>query len=373
MPKLELPEGFMPKLELPEGFMPKLELPEGFMPKLELPEHLVGKVPDSFTRWLDSAVPRVDMAAWSNVVGTASAVAPYMYDAVSAAAHRLIDMGRSYRALEDRVTPALRSVYSAVGALDGVLTPALQSLYSRIDEVARLTPGIQLAAEMWATRVNDLMQSWAVLSRFGHRLAGKALHLALTVRDALVNNPDRSAVRTAVIDFMRRVLGYTGHPTDARIEAVTSALLDDAWLPPVESAFDADYNPADPLREIVIYQHGLWLPLSEIRPRGQRILSLEKPSGVSLGSGEDSPPRLMDGLQSADFTPEQQPITHPVLKRLMDPLTPIEREIVWARHYDGARTWADAATMCGRPTREGETVRRKFLKLKNAERQRRSA
>ncbi|WP_231989819.1 hypothetical protein [Mycobacterium sp. 852002-51057_SCH5723018] len=48
-------------------------------------------------------------------------------------------------------------------------------------------------------------------------------------------------------------------------------------------------------------------------------------------------------------------------------------EIVMARFCDGARTWADAATMCGRPTREGETVRRKFLKLKNAELQRRSA
>ena len=81
----------------------------------------------------------------------------------------------------------------------------------------------------------------------------------------------------------------------------------------------------------------------------------------------------MDRLQASEYTSERQLITNPVLKRIMDALTPIEREIVWARHHDGARTWADAATMCGRPASEGETVRRKLLKLKNAELQRRSA
>ena len=66
---------------------------------------------------------------------------------------------------------------------------------------------------------------------------------------------------------------------------------------------------------------------------------------MALGSDQGNPTCPMDRLQSADFTPEQQAIKHPVLKRLMDPLNAIEQEIVWTRLYDGARTWADAATI----------------------------
>jgi hypothetical protein len=55
---------------------------------------------------------------------------------------------------------------------------------------------------------------------------------------------DRAAVREAVINFTRHALGCTRNPTEARIEAVTSALLDDAWLPAADTALDEDYNPA---------------------------------------------------------------------------------------------------------------------------------
>ena len=57
----------------------------------------------------------------------------------------------------------------------------------------------------------------------------------------------------------------------------------------------------------------------------------------------------------------------------MDPLTSIEQEIVWTRFYDGTRNWEDAAVACGRSPKDGKRLRRKFLKLKNAERQRHSA
>ena len=153
-----------------------------------------------------------------------------------------------------------------------------------------------------------------------------------------------------------------------------SALLDDEWLPPVGAALGEDYNPRDHIRKIATYQHGLWLPLTETKRRGHLIASLEKPDHVATADHDgDTPSRPMDRLTAPEFTAERQPVTHPVLRRLMATLTDIEQEIVWAKHHDGARTWADAATMCGRPIREGETVRRKFLKLKNAELQRRSA
>jgi hypothetical protein len=311
--------------------------------------------PGSLTDWLDSAVPRVDMAAWSNVVGTASAVNTRMHDAISAAARTMLDIDKSYRALDD------------------LISPALHTLQSRIDEFTRLGPVMQSAAEMWSTQVTDLMHGWTVLSSLGHRLAGKALQLAVITRDALINDADRDAVRQAVVHFMRRVLGYKWYPTEARIEAVSSALLDDAWLPPVDTTFDEDYNPVDPIRKIVTYQNGLWLPLTETKRRGRLIASLEEPDRVALDSDGDSPTCPMDRLQASDFIPEREPITHPALKRVLEPLAPIEQEIVMARFCDGARTWADAAIMSGRPAREGETVRRKFLKLKNAELQRHSA
>ena len=361
MPKIDVPalDHLMPKIDVPafDHLMPKIDVPvfDHLMPKIDVPAfgHLVG-MPNRLTGWLDSAVPRVDMAAWSNVARTAFAV-DHMHDTLAAAARRMVDIDRGYRGLDDLLSPALSNVFS-----------------SRIDENTRLAPAVQSAAQAWTAQVNDLMQGWTALSRFGHRLANKALHLALATRDAVVKNPDRNAVRDAVIDFMRRALGYKSPPTEARIEAVVSALLDDTWLPPGDTGLD--YNPFKPIRKIVASEHALWLPTSETRPLGgRRMASLEKPDQVALGGDEGNPTCPMDRLQSADFTPEQQPINHPVLKRLMDPLSAIEQEIVWTRLYDGARTWADAATMCGRPTSEGATVRRKFLKLKNAEQQRRSA
>lgn len=311
--------------------------------------------PGSLTGWLDSVVPRVDMTAWSNVVGTASAVNTGMHDAISAMARTMLDINKSYRALDD------------------LISPALHTLQSRIDEFTRLSPAMQSAAGMWSTQVTDLMHGWTVLSGLGHRLAGKALHLAVITRDALINDTDRDAARQLVVHFMHRVLGYKWRPTEARIEAVSSALLDDAWLPPVGTTFDEDYNPVGPIRKIVTYQHGLWLPLTETKRRGRTIASLEKPDRVASGSDDDSPTCPMDRLQASDFIPEREPITHPALKRVLEPLAPIEREIVMARFCDGARTWPDAAIMSGRPAREGETVRRQFLKLKNTELQRYSA
>lgn len=279
-----------------------------------------------------------------------------MRDTISAAARTMFDIDRSYRAMDDLIAPALHRVQAT------------------LDEFTRLAPVFHSAAGMWSTQITDLMHGWTVLSGFGHRLASKALQLAIITRDALIYDTDRAAVREAIIDFMRRVLGYKRYPTEARIEAVASALLDDEWLPPVRAALDEDYNPHDHIRKIATYQHGLWLPLTEAKLRGHLIASLEKPDHVATADHEgDTPSRPMDRLTAPEFTSERQPITHPVLRRLMAPLTDIEQEIVWAKHHDGARTWADAATMCGRPIREGETVRRKFLKLKNAELQRRSA
>lgn len=340
---------------------------------------LIDPGPGSVARWLDTSVPRVDMAAWSRVVGTASAVST-MHDTLSAAARAIFDVHASVQNSVSAMSRAMFDVGRTYQGINDLIAPALRGVQFRLDEINRLTPIMQSAlamqhsaAALWSTRVTDLMQGWSVLSDLGHHLAGRALHLAIRTRDALIYDTDRDAVRQAVIDFMRRVLGYTPRPSEARIEAVTSALLDDSWLPTAETSTHATYNPRDQLRDLTRYQHGLWLPLPETKRRGRLIASLEKPDRVALGSDGGSPARPMDRLQAAEFIPEREPITHPVLKRVLDPLAPIEQEIVMARFCDGARTWADAATMCGRPDREGETVRRKFLKLKNAELQRLSA
>ena len=65
-----------------------------------MPEHLLPKfeMPDRFTGWLDSAVPRIDMAALSNVVRTAFAV-NHMHDTLGAAARTVLDIDRAYRSL----------------------------------------------------------------------------------------------------------------------------------------------------------------------------------------------------------------------------------------------------------------------------------
>jgi len=340
---------------------------------------LTGPSSGSIARWLDSSVPRVDLTAWSHVVDTASAVSA-MHDSLRTAARAIID---SHASVHDTLSVAARTMLDASRAYRGIndlVAPAMRGIQSTFDEIHRLVPIMQSAMAMqqsaaaaWSARVTDLMQGWSVLSDLGHQLAGRALHLAIRTRDALIHNTDREAVRQTVIDFMRHVLGYTPRPSEARIEAVTSALLDDSWLPTAETSSSEVYNPRDQLRDLTRYQHGLWLPLTETKRRGRLIASLEEPDHVTSGGDGDSPACPMDRLQADEYTSERQPITNPVLKRVMDPLAPLEREIVWARHHDGARTWADAATMCGRPASEGETVRRKLLKLKNAELQRRSA
>lgn len=329
--------------------------------------HDIATGPSNFARWLDASVPRVDMSAYAKVIGTASAVSMSMHEAISAAARAMFDIS------------------SANDQLNGLVAPALRNMRSPLDELSSLAPPfVQPAAAMWSTRITELMHGWSVLSELGHRLSGKALHLAVITRDALINNTDRDAVREAVIRFMHHVLGYkVWYPADARIdpvisaeariEAVISALLDNSWLPAAGTPLD-DCNPRDQIRELTKYQHSLWLPLGFTKRRGHRITSLDKPVPRCQTSDHDwSTTSPLDRLTAAEFTSAQQPVTHPVLKRLMEPLSPNEQEIVWARYHDGARTWADAATMCGRPPRDGETVRRKFLKLKNAELQRRSA
>jgi len=316
--------------------------------------HDIATGPSSFARWLDMSVPRVDMSAYAKVISTASAMSTGMHEAISAAARTMFDIS------------------SATPQFNDLIAPALRNMCSPLDGLGSLAPLVQPAAAMWSTRITELMQGWSVLFDFGHRLSGKALRLAVMTRDAVITNTDRDAVRQAVIRFMRHILGYKWYPTDARVEAVTSALLDNSWLPAAGTPLD-DYNPRDQLRELTTYQHGLWRPLSATKRRGHMIASLDKPFRAATVNQDGATTGALDQLAAPEFTSAQQPVTHPVLKRLMEPLSPIEQEIVWARHHDGARTWADAATMCGRQPCDGETVRRKFLELKNAELQRRSA
>lgn len=211
----------------------------------------------------------------------------------------------------------------------------------------------------------------------GLRLRDWVLQLALMTRNRVLAMADQRRAQDWVAAFMECVLGLRWSTSDrsdpcvqARIEAVTSALLDDSWLPPADDAA-IGCSPKKQLRDLAIDQHQLWRPLTSTRHLGLRTHSLDKVVPPDRGQGSGAGLSYRDTLPGPDITAPA--VSDPVLQRLMAPFTPIEQEIVWVRYYDGARSWAEAAVRCGQTPTFGESLRRRFLRLKNAERQRRSA
>ena len=95
------------------------------------------------------------------------------------------------------VGPGARAVDRSYRALDDLIAPALRNVQSTLDGFTRLAPVMQSAAGMWSTQITDLMHGWTVLSGFGHRLAGKALHLAIITRDVTLRPARRESMPIA--------------------------------------------------------------------------------------------------------------------------------------------------------------------------------
>jgi hypothetical protein len=337
---------------------------QGFTAFTRATEALAG--PDLFGGALNAVRDAVDAATRSAHQAALSGGAMTrwldgMHNMFSAGAHRhLFDIAGLHLGFEALMSP-FKDLQGPMGTLAG-----------QTQHFAR--------APKWSQQITEVMAGWTTLSGLGHQLCGWALQRALMTRDMVLHNADPKAVRRAVIAFMRGVLGFTSRITDnvhdprveARIEAVVSALLDDSWLPAAGSAV-VDYSPRAQLRKLTVVQHSKWRPLTSTRHRGLQTVSLEHPVLADTNPNNGSTTSYRENLPAKQSTPPPTPITHPVLKRLMDPLSAIDQEIVWTRFYDGARTWEEAAVACGRTPKDGERLRRNFLKLKNAERQRNSA
>jgi hypothetical protein len=236
-----------------------------------------------------------------------------------------------------------------------------------------MVSGLAIAPSL-SSAITDLMCGWNVLSGLGHQLSNWALQMALRVRCELVDNPDRAAVRRMVVWFMRHVLGYGRVQFDDQVEAATSALLDDTWLPSRRPARALDEPGGDvcrQLRALTGRQRNLWRPIPTTRLCGQKVAELAAPvKGRRAATGDndddDSPKAEEDRITAREFVPAQPPLSEPQLKRMLATFSPVEQEVVWAKYHDG-RTWDEAVIESGLPLRDSERIRRKFARVKGLE------
>lgn len=300
-------------------------------------------------RVLDAQVPHVDLTAYTSVMANA-------FSAQATMQKYFTDVGITYATTMSQVRKdVLKSLAPAVSA-------------------AEMLRGYAAVGSTLTSTISELMRGWNVLSGLGHRLSNWALNMALKVRNELLTNPDRNAVRRAVEWFMRHVLRYTWINSDDHVEAASTALLDDSWLPAGDQIGITDVDVCKELRRLTDINHNLWRPISETTLKGRAVACLDDPL-ATYRSDDDGEGALTEGdrLRALDeFMPQQSPVTSSVLKRLFETLTPIEQEIVWAKYHDG-RTWADAAVACGCRIEDGERTRRKFLRLRSTELRTRSA
>ncbi len=313
-------------------------------------------------RALDAQVPHVDLTAYTSVMANA-------FSAQATMQKYFTDVGIMYATTMTQVRKdLLKSLAPAVSAAEMLrnFSPAVSA--------AEMLRGYTAVGSTLTSTISELMRGWNVLSGLGHRLSNWALNMALKVRNELLTNPDRNAVRRAVEWFMRHVLRYTWINSDDHVEAASTALLDDSWLPAGAQIGFTDVDICKELRRLTDINHNLWRPITETTLKGRAVACLDAPLATHRGD-DDGEGTITEGdrLRALDeFMPQQSPVTSPVLKRLFETLTPIEQEIVWTKYHDG-RTWADAAVSCGCRIEDGERIRRKFLRLKNTELRARSA
>jgi hypothetical protein len=306
----------------------------------------------TMAHWLDAQVPRVDMSAYSDVIGAGlAATAKFQWD--------LTEVGRSLAA----VVPAIER-----------MTAQLAPCFVVMPSPSEMVGGFAIASSL-SSAITDLMCGWNVLSGLGHQLSNWALQMALRVRRELINNPDRDAVRRMVVWFMRHVLGYVRVEFDDQVEATSSASLADTWLPASHHpARDLDERGRDvrrQLRALTDRQRNLWRPIPTTTLCGQKATELEAPikgrRGASGDDDDDDRPKTEgDRITAREFVPAQPPLSDPQLKRMLATFTQVEQEVVWKKFHDG-RTWDDAVIESGLPLRDSARIRRKFARVRNFE------
>ena len=198
-----------------------------------------------------------------------------------------------------------------------------------------------------SARVSSLLDAWKVLGDFGHRAARFGLHAALAAREAVLHGEPEPLMR-----FMETWLGVKS--TKEGQDAVAAALLDDDWL-------DVTPDQVIPTIERLEKRHRSnqrWITESQLNHF--KIVSLDATVGRDP-AGET----LRDLLSaSADRDPFEAEFSDPTLLLILGKLDHMEQAILAAK-ASGARTWADAATECGAPLKQGESVRRKVNRYRD--------
>lgn len=195
--------------------------------------------------------------------------------------------------------------------------------------------------------IRSLLGNWGTLADFGHGLAEAGLFAARVARQAVLNGDDET-----VAAFARHWLGIK-RLTEAAIEAVKSALLDDRWLGKaagsvakfIRRLYKEEYHPAH-------------RPEWERRLGRQKVGSLNwpvvQPSGGTVERGEL--------LLAPEPGANDWQVSDPHALMVMNRFSAEEQQILQAMFStsEPGMTWAMAAEDCGKPAAKGEAVRRKL-------------
>ncbi|MDE8650063.1 hypothetical protein PXH69_34465 [Rhodococcus qingshengii] len=195
--------------------------------------------------------------------------------------------------------------------------------------------------------IRSLLGNWRTLADFGHGLAEAGLLAAFVARQAVLNGDDET-----VAAFARHWLGIK-RLTEAAIDAVKSALLDDRWLG------KAAGNVAKFIRKLYKEEyHPAHRPVWETQLGRQKVGSLNwpvvQPSGGTVERGEL--------LLAPEPGANEWQVSDPHALMVWDKFSAEERQILQAMFStsEPGMTWAMAAEDCGKPAAKGEAVRRKL-------------
>ncbi|QII07875.1 hypothetical protein BH93_23070 [Rhodococcoides fascians A25f] len=314
-PKLNLFDNIAPKINFFDNIAPKINL----IPPIELPNLPVSIPTIPATNFLDNIAPKINL------------IPPIELPNLSVSIPKL-DLGL------DLAVPRIDlGALSAITSVAGVL--GQWSDFSSLQ--------IFPIADTLSARVSSLLDVWKVLGDFGHRAARFGLHAALAAREAVLHGEAEPLVR-----FMETWLRVK--PTKEGQDAVAAALLDDDWL---------DVTPDQVISTIGSLQkrhRSIQRPITESQLNHFKVVRLDAtigrdPNGVTF---KDLVPA------QADRDPFEAEFSDPTLVWILSKLDPMEQAILAAK-ASGARTWADAATECGAPLKQGESVRRKVNRYRD--------
>ena len=198
--------------------------------------------------------------------------------------------------------------------------------------------------------INALMVSWKWFDSVGDRLAGLALAAAQRVKRAILGDPEH---RRLVAEFARRWLGIK-RVDSVVIDAVIGALLEGTWE-------DAS-NVIGHLSRRTKHHRALWRFSTERQLGGESVTSLDRPITAAGAT-------LLDLRPGVDTIAVREEYRDPRLTELLSHFTPAEAAVIETRldpPYEGpARTWADAAVMCGLSPKDGELIRRRYIRQRD--------